>query len=73
MSRLSVRLSVRTKQLDGVSFTLTLQVFFRKPVEKKIRVQLKSDKTTATLHADIVRVMIVSHSILVKIRSLTEK
>ena len=35
--------------------------------------ELKSDKNNATLHTDILTVIIVSHSVLIKIRNLANK
>ena len=50
-----------------------LPVFFFETLSKKIRMELKSDKNNATLHTDILTVIIVSHSVLIKIRNLANK
>ena len=40
---------------------------------EKIQVQLKSDKSNGYLHEDICRVMIISHSVLLRMRKFSGK
>jgi len=40
---------------------------------EKIQGQLKSDKVTDTLHKDLCRVMIISHSVLFRMRTFSDK
>ena len=47
-------------------------VFFEKTVEK-IQVSLKSDKNNGTLHEDQYTILIISHSLLLRMRNVSDK
>jgi len=72
---MSVRLSVRVEQL-GSNWTDTHEIgylsIFRKSAEK-IQVSFKSDKNNSTLHEDQYTFLIISRSVLLRMRNVSDK
>jgi hypothetical protein len=56
--------------LDGFSWNYIFEYFFRKSFEK-IQVSLKSDRIMGTLGEDQYKFLIISHSILLRLRSVS--
>ena len=57
---------------DGFSQNLILE-YFKKKTAEKIQVSLKSDKNNSTLHQDHCAHFIISRSVLLRMRNVSDK